>query len=447
MKRQRPSFTNLVPKQTGPPAAAHVVARAQFDRWRRAGRTVRANARQLDTLENVDRRIALTSPWRYDEWFRYYFTFRDTEKLPEVRIVDDKLELQKLEPPPQLTEEDFFTPEQLREQRRKERRFYEGRDDDEASVGWTEIEEVQRQDRLQKARDADFLFDADRLPRDPNDPSMPLFESNEDRERYTALKRLYDTSMEDADPEQVRAARNAEKEAEKIARKQQREAEREAERLRTRAEREAQQGVTGMRGVRDLEDPNAPTREQLEEERRLIAGGAREARRRNVDIGAEEVGEVPREQMEGVEEQEPEPPEIDLTDVPPIPEEGEDDDFGLMDESEVSDMLRERERRARAMSWFETAPALPNFDMSSSVLMPLQPDTRGGASLSQQERGWKTRYSRQPDSVTRMLKGPLERGRRSSIPVQMKRVQQERPSLGQQKAQRGALRERILGTQ
>jgi hypothetical protein len=135
--------------------AGHLVGRFQIDRLRRAARTLRSNARAFDDVREIDEPLARRIPVRYEDWFRYYFTYRNKDRVPEIRIKDDKAELENLEPPPQLTYEQFFDKSPTKSERRRHRREVEGEDVE--SVAWTDAVNTTPSERRQRFSDLDFV--------------------------------------------------------------------------------------------------------------------------------------------------------------------------------------------------------------------------------------------------------------------------------------------------
>jgi len=393
----------MIPKQTNPPASAHVVARAQADKFRRTGRTLRGNARQLDTLQNVDGRIAATSPWQYDEWFRYYFTFRDTEKIPEVRLIDDKLELQKLEPPPQITEETYFRD---RKEISREKREFEG-DDFDSEAGWTAYErsdaarsEAQRGFTKRAVAAENEIFRIEQYnPRD--DYGNIIFRSPDEEARYNLAQDAREQAMAEGDPEAI--TRNA---------------------RRDRDIREAED-LQNKRIIREREKQTNAIRRQPPKrmEGMQVTGRAPSVREEEEEEEDEEEPVMPRrgvpsEGMTSRTEQE----EIDDTD------EGDQelDDQGQQEEAPPPPETAEEEMEADAGAGPEPAPMVHNADINSDVIMRGQTDTRGGAVPTQEERGLRNRFSRRSRSVTDMLEEGVNKpaqqrrrtaGPRSSVPI------------------------------
>lgn len=355
------------------PASAHVVARAQSDRLRRSARTLRYNAKALDTLENVDGRIAATLPWRYDEWFRYYFTFRNTDKIPEVRIRDDELELKKQEPPPQLTEEDFPpTAAQIRQERRQ----YEGRGDDEKSVSWTEIEDQEFQEQKQAASDVNFLFDLDQR-RDKDSEGLPQFINPEERRRYMDLKGMREETMREANPAAARQVQKENRQREQAAIRESKKAQRAREKqeraaARPQRPRAMDESEPNYRPV----NPPPPGEEEEEDEE------GDEVMNQEEEEGVEDDGETYME--EGTAEA------VAPRDAPPGP---------------VVTL---------------PAPTVPATDMNSSLIIRNQPDTRVPGPLTLREQGRQNVVSRRRDDVADMLTrargGDVQKKTRPSIP-------------------------------
>ena len=396
----------MIPKQTNPPASAHVVARAQADKFRRTGRTLRGNARQLDTLQNVDGRIAATSPWQYDEWFRYYFTFRDTEKIPEVRLIDDKLELQKLEPPPQITEETYFRD---RKEISREKREFEG-DDFDSEAGWTAIErsdaarsEAQRGFTKRAVAAENEIFRIEQYnPRD--DYGNIIFRSPDEEARYNLAQDAREQAMAEGDPEAIRRNARRDRDIREAEDLQNKRIIREREKQTNAIRRQPPKRMEGMQvtgrapSVREEEEEEEDEEEPVMPRRGVPSEGMTSRTEQEeldvTDEGDEELDDPPQGQQE---EEAPPPPET-----------------------------AEEEMEADAGAGPEPAPMVHNADINSDVIMRGQTDTRGGAVPTQEERGLRNRFSRRSRSVTDMLEEGVNKpaqqrrrtaGPRSSVPI------------------------------
>lgn len=192
--------------------AGHVVKRFQTDRLLRVARSMRANAKGFDEAKNIDERLAAQIPVQYEDFFRYYFTFRDRERIPEVVIRDGKAELEKLEPPPILTEDNFLS-DMNRTQRRQFFRDAYGVDDNDSRAGYSSVssrpspaERMRRRDealRRYQAANADVPFEEPM-----QEANRAAFRSAQTRDRQNAssLRREQERAQRDARREEGRAA-------------------------------------------------------------------------------------------------------------------------------------------------------------------------------------------------------------------------------------------------